>query len=613
MVSDIIDTEPGGISLKNYCSNKYARLFKVYSTLGAIALVALFFQNCRLDQGLQSSSLSVSSGTEQTGSGTSDQGNTSDPGSGATGGGPNQSTDLASKSAPSFPKVDVWPPAVDYSEFSSTGCAGPLIGSNRTINVGPGQTYSELTDVPWLSLGAGDVVNIYYRSTAYKTKFGIISVATSQKPFIINGVTNSSCLKPILDGNGAVTATDARAMNFGSDIQESGLITIHRPPNTTSTHKAKYIIIQNLKMINVKEGYSFKNNTNATQNYGKFSAAIYTPRVDYLYIKNCEFINNAQALFTNSKGGSEIDFSSYLILRANYIDRSGYDDDDHEHGVYTQGYRTLIEGNFFGQAQGGSSVKDRSSGTVFRYNKVQVSARGLDLVENEEEYYDNVKSDPLYHHAWVYGNIFINDNSSPMGFSIRIIHWGFDNSSANARAGTMYFYNNSVLHKGTDPTGSYWYTSIFQMGSGGYNADRPANYQINAWENVFSNEGVSTGYGKVDFRLLWDIGKINFYGSNYLTTNWRRPNPGVLVENNSTIIESSTSVLDTNSMLPLASSSILNKGTTYTPQFNAHTQVSGFSANNLVHASEFAMGNNNIPYIKPKTLNGLRDLGAFER
>lgn len=597
--------------------------------LSLITASVFFFQNCQMNQGFQansSTSREAAGGSSDNGSandgssgggaggGTSGGGTvTPDPGTGSTGQN-GQTPDLTAKAAPSFPSVDVWPPAVDYSEFNSTGCAGPLIGANRTLNVGPGQTYTELTDVPWLSLGAGDVVNIYYRSTAYKTKIGIISVANAQKPFIINGVTDSSCLKPTLDGQGAVTATDSRAMNFGSDIQESGIITIHRPPNTSGSHKAKYIIIQNLKIINVKEGSTFKDNTNATQTYGKFSAAIYSPRVDYLYIKNCEFINNAQALFTNSKGGSEIDFSSYLILRGNYVDRSGYNDDDHEHGAYTQGYRTLIEGNYFGQAQGGSSVKDRSSATVFRYNKVAVSARGLDLVETEEEYYDNVKSDPLYHHAWVYGNVFVNDNSSSMGFSIRIIHWGFDNSSEHARAGTLYFYNNTVLHKGTDPTGSYWYTSIFQMGSSGYNADKPANYQISAWENVFSNEAVSTGYGKVEFRLLWDIGKINFFGTNYLTADWKRPtSPGVLTENNSAVIESASGVIEQSTLRPIAASSIVNKGVTYTPNFNSHAGVSGFSAANLAHASEFAMGSNNIPYIKPKVLNGLRDLGAFER
>lgn len=567
---------------------------------------SIFFQNCTSNNGFETLSSSK---------GSLDQGASSvvaDPGIGSTGQNA-QTNDLKEKIAPAFPKVDIWPPAIDYSEFSISACAGPLIGTNKTINVGPGQIYTEMTDVPWLTLGAGDVVNIYYRDSAYKTKIGLVSIASAQKPFIINGVTDSACNKPILDGNGAVTATDARTMNFGSDIQGSGLITIHRPPNTSGTHKAKYIIIQNLKMINVKAGSSFKDNLNTSQTYGKFSAAIYSPRVDYLYIKNCDFFDNSMAVFTNSKGGNEIDFSSYIILRGNYIDRSGYSDDDHEHGVYTQGFRTLLEGNYFGQAKGGSSVKDRSSATVFRYNKVVGSARALDLVEVEEEYVNNVKSDPLYNHAWVYGNIFINDLESSMGFSIRMIHWGFDNSSANARVGSLYFYNNTVINKGTDPTGAFWYTSIFQMGSNGYNADHPENYQINAWENVFINNATSTGYGKIDFRLLWDIGKINFYGTNFLTTNWKRPDgEGTLIENSSTVLENTASVVDILTGLPLIASSILNQGVTYVPNFSQYSSISGFSAVNLAHASEFDLSNS-VPKIKPKVLSGLRDLGAFER
>ena len=250
---------------------------------------------------------------------------------------------------------------------------------------------------------------------------------------------------------------------------------------------------------------------------------------------------------------------------------------------------------------------------MFRYNKVVGSARALDLVETEEEYFDNVKSDPLYNHAWVYGNIFINEVKSAMGFSIRMIHWGFDNSSAHARVGNLYFYNNTVINKGIDPTGAFWYTSIFQMGSSGYNADHPENYQINAWENVFVNEATSTGYGKVDFRLLWDLGKVNFYGTNFLTTNWKRPSgDGVLTENTSTVLEYGSSVIDVTTGLPLTNSSILNRGVTFVPNFSQYASITGFSAVNLSHASEFDFSNS-VPKIKPKTLNGLRDLGAFER
>lgn len=600
-------------------SKSRSRLFKILVLMLGSSSVLFLFQNCRVDQGLESSSLSSVESSPSQGGGSTEGSSPSqpptDPGSGSTGQN-GQNNNLNPKAAPSFPRVDVWPPAIDYAEFNTTACAGPLIGSHQTIDVGPGKTYTELTNVPWLTLGAGDVVNIYYRATPYKTKVGVISVATAQSPFIINGVTSANCEKPVLDGNGAVTATDAKTMGFGADIQDSGLLTIHRPPNTSTTYKAKYIVIQNLKFINVKQGSTFQDQSNVTQPYGKFSAAIYSPRVDYLYVKNCDFLDNAMAVFTNSKGGNNIDFSSYLIFRGNFVDRSGYSDDDHEHGVYTQGYRTLLEGNYFGQAQGGSSVKDRSSGTVFRYNKVMVSSRGLDLVESEENPegwgVDSVRSDVLYNHAWVYGNIFINEFASSLGYSIRMIHWGFDNSSAFARNGTLHFYNNTVLTKGTDPTGYSWYTSIFQMGSGGYTADNSTNYQINAWENVFVNQAVSNGYGPVDFRLLWDIGKVNFYGANYLTTNWRKPAAESFTENSSTTLEGTTSVVDLVTAVPVSGSAIVNKGTTYTPNFSQYSSIAGFSSANLVHNSEFDFSNN-VPKIKPKVLTGLRDLGALER
>ena len=70
-----------------------------------------------------------------------------------------------------------WPPSPVMSP--PTACAGPLMGSHATYNVGPGQPLAELTDVPWLQLQAGDVVNIHHRKLPYRTKFGLRATNTS--------------------------------------------------------------------------------------------------------------------------------------------------------------------------------------------------------------------------------------------------------------------------------------------------------------------------------------------------------------------------------------------------------------------------------------------------
>lgn len=82
-------------------------------------------------------------------------------------------------------------------------CSGPLQGSGQTIHVGPGLAHAELTGVPWLSLQAGDVVNIHFCEQPYRTKIGLPAQGRAGKPVIINGVSDSNCRLPEISGAGA--------------------------------------------------------------------------------------------------------------------------------------------------------------------------------------------------------------------------------------------------------------------------------------------------------------------------------------------------------------------------------------------------------------------------
>ena len=59
--------------------------------------------------------------------------------------------------------ITVMTPATSPTPPPSVGACSTALQGTRTYDVGPGKTYEELTSVPWLSLEAGDVVNIYYR------------------------------------------------------------------------------------------------------------------------------------------------------------------------------------------------------------------------------------------------------------------------------------------------------------------------------------------------------------------------------------------------------------------------------------------------------------------
>jgi hypothetical protein len=491
-----------------------------------------------------------------------------------------------------------WPPA--FKSLSSSACSQALTGSHATYNVGPGQAYTELTNVPWLSLQAGDVVNIFYRATPYKTKIGLRAQGTPTAPVYINGVTDASCNRPTISGDGAVTATDSAQVNFGSDIQSNGLIQIYRAPSDDrDTFTPKYITIQNLKLVYAQAGKTFKGNSGTTLAFDPSASGVYAVRVAHLTVENCEITENGNGVFTNTRGQSTSDFSSYIIIRRNRIYLNGNPYRSTEHGLYIQAYRSLYEGNFIGQDKGGSSLKDRSSGTVVRYNKILASARALDLVETEEEYNKIVQLDPLYNYAWVYGNVIINDINAPLGNSARPIHWGHDNTAARSRIGTLFFYGNTYINKST--YSQYNYVTLFQIGDSDSNV-ASANAKVEASGNVFWNDNGSTEWF---FLTNKNSGKVELRGVNYV------PTQGSTTEKNASLV----SVIGTNivgdnpgltaaTLVPTAASVVLNKGVT-----GPSMTPTGATAANLVLKGVFTepMG------IAARTMLGVGlDLGAIE-
>jgi hypothetical protein len=490
------------------------------------------------------------------------------------------------------PSTTAWPPQVQASTKTSN-CASALRGSNRTLNVGPGQTYSELTQVPWLSLTAGDVVNVYYRSTPYRTKFGLRARGTQSQPVVINGVTDSSCNRPEISGDGAVTAADAVATKFWSSIQELGMIQIHRgPSDSDDTYKPEHITIQNLKLTGTHRSNSFTGVDGARHSYDPFASAIYALRVAHLTVENCEITGNNMGIFTNSRGNNPIDFSSYVIVRRNKIHLNGSGRST-EHNMYLQAYRTLVEGNYIGAVAGGegSSLKDRSSGTVVRYNHIVSGARAIDLVEAEET--SAVSSDPLYDTAWVYGNLIVNDVSLP-SYSGRMIHWGFDNSPERTRRGTLYFYNNTLINKSRQS--QVYYTQVFHM-----NPEIPSSASIEARSNIFAN------YGDTEFQFLAEAGRVNMRGTNFMPTGWTRGqpgSPGTLDQTGASPVTGSDPALDS-SFVPLASSLAVNRGASI-----ANIGSTSAATGNLQPTFQYSAVAGWVPR---KVVGSSMDLGAFER
>jgi hypothetical protein len=89
----------------------------------------------------------------------------------------------------------------------------------------------------------------------------------------------------------------------------------------------------------------------------------------------------------------------------------------------------------------GNNLKDRSAGTVVRYNWIESGNRQLDLVDAEDSM--DLVNHPSYRKTLVYGNILIEPDGAG---NSQIIHYGGDSGETTFyRKGTLYFYNNTVV------------------------------------------------------------------------------------------------------------------------------------------------------------------------
>jgi hypothetical protein len=94
----------------------------------------------------------------------------------------------------------------------------------------------------------------------------------------------------------------------------------------------------------------------------------------------------------------------------------------------------------------GSHLKDRSAGTVIRYNYFDSAPSGwvIDLVEPENAW-EALGASNRYKQAFVYGNVIINSNN----YAPNYFHWNEDHQMGRGRAtltgGKLFFYDNTML------------------------------------------------------------------------------------------------------------------------------------------------------------------------
>jgi len=316
------------------------------------------------------------------------------------------------------------------------------VAQGAVYEVGPGRPYASIGAVPWATLQPGDTVRIYYRSTPYREKWVICRQGTAAAPITVSGVPGPAGELPVIEG---INATTAPGLNYWSESR--GVLKIGGA-NVPADTMPKYIIIEGLEIRGARASYTFTDDSGATVAYSGNASTIYLEKCTNCTIRNNVLHDSGNGLFVASAATEP---SRNIVIQGNYIYDGGNAGSIYEHNVYSAALGITFEANRLGRliaGAGGNNLKDRSAGTVIRYNWIEGGNRQLDLVDGEDS--SVIRNDPSYRAAHVYGNVLVEyagDGNRQM------THYGGDSgNTASYRKGTLYFYNNTLISSRTDRT-----------------------------------------------------------------------------------------------------------------------------------------------------------------
>lgn len=490
------------------------------------------------------------------------------------------------------------------------------IFAQKTYDVGPGFPKTKLSQVPWNTLGAGDIVNIHYDVNPYKEKFLISTSGTPAAPIKIVGIAGPNGEKPIIDGDHANAISGqmcfSQTMPYGLIFIEPGLDVNGNCPNGSYSAIPHDIIIDGLEIRNAHPNFTFSVSGGAQQPYSSFSCGIYAERVQNLVVRNCNFNHCGLGLFINSKYGTHA-LSKNILVERNYFTQNGVVGDGHDHNSYIEAESVVYQYNFYDHLVWGSygaSLKDRSAGNIIRYNWIAASdGHAIQIPEAQGGlgYLDQL---PSYKETFIYGNVIYNSKQG----AARIIRYGGDQGIyQNYRKGTLYFYNNTVIDEGDKqnaPGANRWETSLFLLPDKGEVGNVPIVEKVDCRNNIIYNQGVTAGYAPTTLTIL----STDLTGTVTMTNNWL--SPGVIdfhtyyQSANTGTVTHINSIYGNNGQNLPNFNNYLTQDYTLSPTSNAVNQgtILANSAANLPVLEEYVKNF----LSKPRTVVGPIDLGAYE-
>lgn len=306
----------------------------------------------------------------------------------------------------------------------------PAGATAATYEVGPGQTYANIGDVPWESAGAGDEVLIHWRAEPYREKWVIAVEGTEQQPFVVRGVPGVGGELPVIDGRDATTRSQINFWNEPRGVVKIG------GANSPAVDAATWIVLESLDIRSGRTPFSFTGRDGLT-GYSANAASVFVENGRNVTVKNCSIHDSGNGIFVSHA-------SRNITIDGCWIYDNGIEGSIYEHNTYTAAIGMTYQYNHFGPLRascGGNNLKDRSAGLTVRCNWIESGNRQLDLVDAEDS--SELVNHPSYRQTFVYGNILVEHDGDG---NSQILHYGGDSgTTADYRKGTLYFYNNTVV------------------------------------------------------------------------------------------------------------------------------------------------------------------------
>ena len=238
--------------------------------------------------------------------------------------------------------------------------------------------------------------------------------------------------------------------------------------------------------MSAKTGYTFTTDNGSSSTYASNAAAIYIEQGEHISIKNCDIHDAGNGIFSTSS-------SSEIVISANHIWDNGISGSIYQHNSYTESLGITFEFNHYGPLCNnclGNNLKDRSAGTVIRYNWIEDGNRQLDLVDSD---YSELINNERYQSTFVYGNLLIEHEDQG---NRQIVHYGGDSGDETRyRKGTLYFYHNTIYSNRIKNT-------LLRLSSNDESAELHNNI-------IFAE----------DLSIVDESGIVSMY-NNWLTTGW---------------------------------------------------------------------------------------------